>query len=144
MSDFRADLLQRPAGQQIEREHRAAARGDFIAQQRRRRVDQAAFDTAGGRDELPFLLEVAAPAVLEPKRDRLERLPREPAGKVLAPALPLAGPHIETAVRRRKRRDANAARFQQRRPGAIRSQTRPACAAEREHDGPRLHRDRAA
>ncbi|MCY1366544.1 hypothetical protein D9M69_534430 [compost metagenome] len=65
--------------QQVEQQRRTAIRCNLVTQQRRRRVDQAAFDAGGRGDELALAREVPALAVSEGDRDRLEGLPREAA-----------------------------------------------------------------
>ncbi|MCY1225242.1 hypothetical protein D9M72_374320 [compost metagenome] len=134
MVHFNADLFRGVRGQQVEVDHRAAVGFDPVADRRRQRIDQAAFNAGGADDELALAVVGVAIAIGQRDRHRLDRRAGKAAGKRFAPC------RIEAAIGRAQRRDLDATASQPRHPRAIRSQPRPACAAEREHHGTRRHR----
>ena len=117
---------QRHLRQQIEVDQRLAIGLDGAADVGGKGVHQAAFDTAGGEDELTDAGRLAGQA----EGDVFQRRPGEFFPEVFAPA-----GHLEAAVARFQRRHVDAARLQQRYPGAIRAQARPAAAAQCQQAG---------
>ncbi|CEG08319.1 hypothetical protein BN961_01733 [Afipia felis] len=103
-------------------------RGNALSQCRRQRIDAAAFDAVLRDDDL-----AARCARLIAERHVLERLAFEPLPKRLAPC------DAETGIRRFQFADRDPLRRQDVAPVAIRSQPRPACAAECEDRRARLH-----
>ena len=127
----RQHLLAGTVGQQVEMDHRATVLGDALADRRRQRVDQAAFHALRRDHELAL----AGGQPVDGDSHRLDRR----AGELLREERTPAG-HLETAVARRQRRHGDAARCQQRHPGTVRAELRPAAAAQGQHAGVGLQR----
>ena len=70
----------------------ATAAGDFVAQQGRCGIDQAAFHPRGRCNTFTFAVEADPLAVGKLKGNGFERLPRKAASEVLTPA------HIKPAI----------------------------------------------
>ena len=122
-----AHLLGAAVGQQVEQQGGAALRGDLVAQQRRDRIDQAAFDAGGGRDELALAREAPAAGIGEGDRHRLERHGRRSArrnARVQPTSKPqlagASGAIVHAALRRatapRRRRSPAATSWRRRAP----------------------------
>ena len=141
-----------------------AVRRDFVAQQAGDGIDQATLHARGRGDELAAPRKGTAVAGSERQRHRLERLARVAFGKERRPthggrgAAPdqfaekvtprnlrelahgrIDARHVEAAVGRLQGRDVHPLARQQRHPGRVRAQARPACAAQGQHRGARGH-----
>ncbi len=101
-----------------------AVGGDGIAQRARQCIDAAALDAGGGDHRFA----AHAPAI-ESQRQSFQRLTLAAQAENLRPV------DQKAAVRRRQRRNRNAPVSEQRCPFAGRAEARPACPAERQHDG---------
>ena len=111
-----------PVGQQVQLERGAAARADLVAQQRRRRIDQAAFHAGRGGDEFALAVEL-----LKADRHRLERLARRSAWQSSRSSRRARRSRSWTATARPRRRRARAAAApRRRRSRAAASWRRPA------------------
>ena len=133
---FARHPIQAARGQQVQMQGGAAMGFDGVAQLRRRRIDQAAFDAVGRDDELPRL--TPGRAIRAPQFDghRFQRVAGKACGEVLAPAgasRRVPRRDLETAVRRAQGRQLDAGLLQPWHPGAVRAQPRPAGTTECEH-----------
>ena len=133
----RAAREQRPAsfsagrsGRRSMLTRRFAIRERWRRARRRNRIDGAAFDAVAGDDRF-----AAHGAAAERECDALERLTFEAVAEHIRPFC------NEAAVCRLQRRNGHAGARQHIDPRPVRSQPRPACAAEREHGGVGLDRD---
>ncbi len=135
--EFGAQALQAAARREVELERDLAAGGDRVAQRRRERVDQPAFEPGGGNQAFAGAFVHGAGGVGDAGDDRLQRLAAEARAEVRTPAVPAlaAGGDVEAAVGRRQRRHLDAGGAQHRHPGAVRAEPGPAAAAQRQHHG---------
>ena len=99
-----------------------------IADARRHRVNQTAFNTRRCQQTFTRPPVDATIRTRQAERDGFQRLARETAAEVLAPV------DIETAIRWLERRYANVARFQVRDPCGVGAKPGPACATQCEYD----------
>ena len=131
--DFGDDPLQSQAWRQIQRDRDVAVGQNPLADRGRQRINQTPFEARFGQKY--FTLSIVDFIVYVGERDghRLDRLTRETLAQIGAPV------RVEAAVRGPQGRHRHVARGHQRHPGGIRSEARPACAAEREHDGVEGH-----
>ena len=115
-------------GQQIE--HCGGIAGTQpIPDLRRKRVDQAAFDT---RRRQHAFSRAPVDGTIQPRqadRDGFQRFTREALAEMLAPG------DIEAAIGRLHGGDAHASCLKKRNPRGIGPETRPARAAQRQDDG---------
>src|SRR5471030_249382 len=127
MRHFIVNTLRRQRRQEI-KEKRAVAGSQAIADTRRHRVDQTAFNTCRCQQALTRA-PIDTP-ILSRQTDRhgFQRFARKTTAEVLAPV------DIETAIRRLERRYTHVACFQMWNPRGIRAKSWPTRAAEREHD----------
>nr|GEU28576.1 hypothetical protein [Tanacetum cinerariifolium] len=130
---FLGHALLRPVGQQVEVNGGVAVGRDLVAQRSRQRVDQAAFHPAGRDHELALFAQRLPVRAGGRDGDRRQGLARVAAAEMRAPI------DVEAAVGRNQGSDVHAALRQQRNPGAVRPQPRPAAAAQGQHHGIRPH-----
>ena len=137
-----------------------AMRLDFVTQQCRHRVHQAAFHAGRRGNKLTSARKTSTIAPRKGQGYRLERLARMALGKMRCPAglqdrrlaqqflqkFPPRLPcprclerHIEPAVGRPQPRDRHTARFQQRHPRTVRTQSCPAGTAQSQDHRPCPH-----
>ncbi len=130
------DPLGAAAGGQVDVQHGTAVRFDAVTQGCRQGVDQAALDAVGGDQRLTGARRrgVAGHA----HRHALEGLARMAAAEMFAPAAPVRRPRRggdKAAVGRTQGRHVRPPRRQQWHPRAVRTQPRPARAAQSQHHG---------
>ena len=116
-------------GRQVEPDGGVAVTRDLLAQRGRQRINQAAFHAARRDDALSLALDRQAVDVMRRDGQRGQVLARVAAAEMFAPV------DVEAAIGRRQRCHGHALPLQQRHPGAVGTQARPAAATERQDHG---------
>src|SRR5262245_2682330 len=125
LREFARESLRGPVRHEVDVNGRETGRRNQLAQLRRQRINQTAFDTGFRNNEFASVWWAALTTVQYRHSNGFYRLARETAS--------IAPRDIESTVGTAQRCDLNAFILQQRNPSTVGTQFRPACAAKRKH-----------